>query len=768
MLLVLAGLVIWIVSLDFPEPPGGQLDASWQAALTDAHLHGLQFGRDVIFTFGPWGWLQSHFIQPGSLGGKLVWELGGKLLLAAALVGLSLALPTARRWVLLAATACFGVLFADTLFFLIITLAVAVWLFNPHAPRWLTVSTVAALAFLAQMKFTYALLVGAGVGAAAVSLVWRGALWRGLMFPAGAAAAYLLGWLAAGQNPVRLYNYWRYSWQLAAGYGQAMAFDETWPVFLAGATVALGAGAYLWRGVRRHPDRRVGRPLAFFLAFAWFLAWKHGFTRADGHVTGFFFFSLLLAVALPGLLTPARRWHWIDLCPVLCLAGISLFEPGQLLRSPAVFYERLVYNGARIFKLGGARARFTRDLERETKVYAMPALRAVVGAGAVDLFNYEQGLLLLNGLNYRPRPVFQSYSAYTPALLSKNLGFYRSARAPEFVVVKIQTIDGRHPMQDDSLALAELPRRYEVVDERDDYALFKKREAATVVPEAARPVLLEQQVGLGETIALPLERGHALWLQAWTHPSLIGRMRAALYKPAQLYLVLTGETGHETRYRLVPAVMEMGFLVQPLIETAGDYAGLARQRAGKRVRDLRFEAASPDEAEFWREVSVLISAVPDLPLKGAGKGIDLWQSWVELGIFSTRPVSIDSPHGPEVFSVGSAGALLVQAPGELVFTRPPEANRFEGVYGIRDGALDPPDPTDGAEFTIEAGDADGRSDIIWKIWLRPHILNSHRGPQKFSVRLPPGARRVILRTGPGSQNNADSDWTYWAGLRFLP
>ena len=81
-LLGLAGLVTLFVLLDFPEPPSDWLDASWQAALTDAHVHGRQFGKEVIFTFGPWGWLTSHFIVGGALTGKLVWEFTAKAVLA--------------------------------------------------------------------------------------------------------------------------------------------------------------------------------------------------------------------------------------------------------------------------------------------------------------------------------------------------------------------------------------------------------------------------------------------------------------------------------------------------------------------------------------------------------------------------------------------------------------------------------------------------------------------------------------------------------------
>src|SRR5882762_2834097 len=40
-----------------PQIPATGLDGSWAHALNVAHAHNLVFGRDVIFTFGPLGYL---------------------------------------------------------------------------------------------------------------------------------------------------------------------------------------------------------------------------------------------------------------------------------------------------------------------------------------------------------------------------------------------------------------------------------------------------------------------------------------------------------------------------------------------------------------------------------------------------------------------------------------------------------------------------------------------------------------------------------------
>ena len=56
-------------------------------------------------------------------------------------------------------------------------------------------------------------------------------------------------------------------------------------------------------------------------------------------------------------------------------------------------------------------------------------------------------------MNHRPRPVFQSYSAYSAALCNLNERFYASAAQPDKVLQRYRTIDNRFTRLDDAGAL---------------------------------------------------------------------------------------------------------------------------------------------------------------------------------------------------------------------------------------------------------------------------------------------------------------------------
>jgi len=46
-----------------------------------------------------------------------------------------------------------------------------------------------------------------------------------------------------------------------------------------------------------------------------------------------------------------------------------------------------------------------------------------VGGASIDVLGFRQDAAILNGLNYTPHPVFQSYAAYTPGLQRLNTAF---------------------------------------------------------------------------------------------------------------------------------------------------------------------------------------------------------------------------------------------------------------------------------------------------------------------------------------------------------
>ena len=760
-------LVLWPALMIFPGTPEGYLDDSWQLVLIHAHAHGWQFGRDLVFTWGPWGFLSSHY-HLGETGAvaKLVWETLGRLLLAASLVFLTRSLAGWRQGLFVVGLALIGWLFVDAVFYLAIGLMVAAGLMRPAAGLAERALWGLALGFLSCFKFTYPVVAGAGVALATAACLLRGDR-RGALTAAGAyVLGLVLAWVAAGQHPDHLWPYFVRSLEITSGYGDAMGADESLAVFAWGAGLLVAGWIYLAVFVRRHPDRISAWSMGLFFAGLWFVVWKSSFTRADGHVFGFFIFAGLAGLVLPGLCEGFRRPHWLDLSVLAALGGIATFEAGLIERIPAVGVARIRENYAALPKIPRMPRGWELAWQEASARHRLPQIQAVVGRGTVDVVNFEQAIALFNGFNFTPRPVFQSYSAYTPRLAWRNLRFYRTpATAPDYVLWKHATIDGRFPSLDDAGLVAEIGRGYEPVLEEKGFLLLRKRTALPPVP-LTRRLVFEQGVAFDQEVPLPAAGSHPRWLQIELPLTKLGRLRALLYKPPMAFLVTKDAAGAERTWRLLPRVAADGFLFDPVLETQPDFAAYMRGKGNLAVRSIRlttFPAQREYFSTIWRRPTVRVFELPEIALRPQGR----YAALVQAGIFGVEPESIDSPHALVTYPTAAGPVVQVHTPGEVRFLVPTGAREFVGHFGLRDGAHTSSAPTDGVLFRLEAQQADGTRALLWERKLDPARTPADRGPQSFRVALPAGyGLQVFLQALPDGTD--ESDWSYFGGLHFEP
>lgn len=616
---VLLTLALGLSLVGIPGTPDTRLDASWQIMLIHAHQAHLQFGRDVIFTWGPWGFLCCGYHMGATAAVPiLLWQTVGQFLVALALVLLTRGLELWRRLAFAVLFLAFHWLFLDVVYFLLISLVALSGLMRRGSRLLHAVGWAIVLGCLAQLKFTYFVLSAAGILAAMVCWAGRGSWRRAAAIPVAYAAAVLGAWVAAGQNPDNLYPYVRRSLEIASGYGGAMGLDESWTIFLWGAAVALACLLALCSAWRALPERPYARGACAYLAFSLFLMWKEGFTRADfiplgGHVLGFFAYVVILAPAASGLLYPGRRLHWLDLTAPLCLAAFAGFDGEFYSTAPRIFWQRIYGNATSLGRVEDLPRDWEQSYQNASRAALLPRIDAAVGRSTVDVYDFNTAAALMNGLTLDARPIFQGYSAYTPGLAGWNLRHYQSAAAPDYLMWSAERIDNRYPAQDDAMLVEALPGHYAPVLQEGDFGLFRR----VSIPGAQLPahrLLLRRRVRLSEEIDLSRAPDCALWLEADAAPDTLGRLRALLYKPAELYLTTRDERGRLGTWRLVPQVARAGFLLVPTLTSVADAAALLRGETHSRVQSFHFEAPASQE-EFWTHVDVSVFAIPDIPLR---------------------------------------------------------------------------------------------------------------------------------------------------------
>lgn len=415
-------------------------DWSWVTALAYAAEHGMRFGDQLVWTYGPLGFLNTWF-RPVLVYDDILllsWlyiALLQGLLAYALLTALKRTLPLSAAVVIAAVVLALTVDLVPALAFAWCALALT----RTHDPHdgagvpWLPLMLggLTGIALLGKLNQGVELLVLTAVTLAAVGRRRDAAAFAGalLAFAAG-------GWFASGQTFADLWPYVRYGAEVVAGYAAAMGTsdpDHGWSYAAAFALAALGLVLW-WAATRALPARRRVGLLCLYAVYVAFV-YKEGFTRQDaGHLEAFFG-DMLVPFAMLSL-RPARRLLPIALAG---MAGCAVAVGGLMGGHHVVRKLNVVANvsaaagQARTLASPARRAAIIASTRAEiVAAYGVPPpVIAAVGRRPVMMWpRLFADVAWAYGLNLRPLPSLEPYGTYTPALDRLGARMLASARAP--------------------------------------------------------------------------------------------------------------------------------------------------------------------------------------------------------------------------------------------------------------------------------------------------------------------------------------------------
>lgn len=750
----------------FPNKPSYDLDASWRMALGKFFLDGRQFGRDVVFTYGPLGFLMGKTYSGLMFWSLLAWQVVATSFFATLIVYWSERLKGLPRLGYFAFLVLFGVTYEDALHMLMIALAGFELLRRLDRPwHWSSSLLLLMLAVQSVAKFTNLMLATVMVGSVAGLALWRGQRGPALRLVAWFGGSYLVGWVACGQNPLNLPAYLINSWHISQGYQEVMGIlTPDQPFWKALVVLAVLAG-YVLLNVFTQPDRLRSLVGAVLMGAFIHLNWKHGFVRSDGHMVGFFYCALLPITAFPVLLNETgpflrlKRWALVG-AGVLCVFGIRDTIPVLVESAHHIFLNRIQNNFQRVTHLADTRAEYDIALARDLVLYDLPHTRLVVGDRSLDVFGHDQATAVYNKFNYTPRPVFQSYSAYTPELAKLNADFYRSDRAPEFVLLKLGSIDGRLPAMDDSAVLYLFTQRYKFILNEKFFQLWQKT-GAPVNPAEAPRLVERRALPVGQSWSLAEHNQNPLWVKIDLQPTLLGRLRTFFYKPPMLHLAIEDTQGLTRTYRMPAPIGRAGFIINPIIEDLTAFTRFAINNPERTTRQITLLLAPEDRKYFAANAQAELSR---LNTSTAAQEFYNPLNRERFYMFGVAPVSFESANLPTNEQVDGQQVMVIHAPSEMVFDVPPGATTLSGQHGFLAGAYEGKNNTNGAEFVITW--SDGKDAVeIYRRFLNPKNVPDDRGLVSFKIDLKPYVGgRLYLRTLPGPYNDMGWDWTAWSKI----
>jgi hypothetical protein len=274
--------------------------------------------------------------------------------------------------------------------------------------------------------------------------------------------------------------------------------------------------------------------ILFILLPLLFLALKEGYTRADEHAVHFFYqltpvivFLILFSVGNTQL-SCKRVWPvFIAVIAVVTMIVIPVIEsldPHVIKKQKDPLLRLLSPKAADINQ---AKAAIRAALPPLSKEYLAQAKEKTV-----DIFPWEISSLYAYDLDWSPRPVIQSYNAYTSILDSLNAAHFKGSGAPDNIIWQYAYIDGRYPLFDEPATFRTILENYEILSP-ENYLILQRRQEE-VIPHYTP--LADGQCPLGTVIDVPQLAGQHIYCNIDMPLSFYGKALNFLYKPAPLYI----------------------------------------------------------------------------------------------------------------------------------------------------------------------------------------------------------------------------------------
>jgi hypothetical protein len=608
---LIAALLLSLVCLPLPYISlENDADSSLILLLDYARQHNLQFGIDFVNTYGPLGFLIFPCYSGDAAGARLVADVLIAFATTAGLCLLAWRQSLVWRALLLAlflwSTANIRV--GPDLLLNVMLLSWGFLCFLEDQPRlpWCALIAAALGGFCAVAKISFLVVGTGGVFLIALDLWLRGRRDLALGMPAVFAGVFLAGWCGMSQELGNLPAFLLNALATIRGYNAALGIDVraslrhtgTALVILAILLVALRS-ALAFAG--KSPKARWRKVLLFaWAASLTFAAWKHGFVRMDSyHVAMFLGFIPILLLSLETLTENARTsLVWLRGAGLVCgfgaLAALQFYCLDPMPDSLVAPWKSGRLNLGRLLHPSDFRRRADLRLDSQREQAQLPKLRDLVGTSTIDVFGFRQSYALYNGMNFRPRPVSQSYAACNADLMRINQRFLQSGKGTDFFLFEMNPLDSKFPALEDAMVLRDLILNFDPVAQEDRFVLLRR----TSQGGSRLRLLREATVKPGEPIDLRAYGNTNLWIEIDLAPSLLGWLRQFASQPPVLRLAAWKAPGGELIYRRQAraSMLASGFVASPLLRWTSDALNL--QKSAPRPGAYTLELNGQDR--FWK------------------------------------------------------------------------------------------------------------------------------------------------------------------------
>ncbi|MCW2982137.1 MAG: hypothetical protein JWO14_3864 [Solirubrobacterales bacterium] len=587
----IVALLAWPLGIALPTT---SLDSSWMSGLYMGLQHDKDFGTEVVFTYGPLGFLDWPALWASWLA-VLAYAFSAVVYYAFVVTFVGLL----QRTVGLLGAAVIAFLYLATIpdmeqLPLILAVAWSLTALREDRPGFAVDLLAVGGGSLAALECLIKLSAGptitivcllAMIGARATRRQW--ALFVGFF-----VGGVLVLWLVTGQPLGSLWDYGVNGAQVVSGYNEAMEISGA-PTWAKGFLLFCALGLVMTAYLARTRDRRARWAAVLLTAVASFSSYKYGIVRFEPvHL------SLGLSAMLGiWLIMPWRRSLSPAFLTASILLGLVLLHiyptPARLdpIKNVITFGEE-----AELAARPGLRQEYI-DFARSTlqSTYAVdPETLALLKGKRVEVDPWEIAVAWAYELDWSPFPVIQNYTAYTQKLDRLNSESVEDAEHGPQVILRqnpggtlplggARSFQGRQPAWDPPEQNFKILCYFASVNTSLSWQVLER------VPNRCGPDRLigEAEANTGEPVQVPQAHHGEVVLMKIEGAKVEGfeKLRSMLWRPRIRTAVLNDGL---VSYQLVPDTTEDGMVVSrdPRLDGTGGFEQFPQ------VQNLKIEGIS--------------------------------------------------------------------------------------------------------------------------------------------------------------------------------
>lgn len=636
---------------------GPDLDASGLVAIQWISAHNLQVGTDIIYQFGPLGylyvqtyvypslWIQAlsynffiHFFYIFSIGLLLIklrtnWK--DKILVFSLLLLLSNVITSVIR-----------IHQQETLSVIVILyLIIAGKIGNKYVAPILSFLAL-LLAFESLMLYHLAFVSISIITIYSLISIAKKEFKKPLIFSGSFIFCLLILWVASEQDITNFPSYFINIFSFSSGYTYAQAIDGPIIQTISGLVAISFLGILFIYSL----TKKFKNVIIFMLlnAILLFVEFKHGFVRHDGHVLHFYFtygtfFICTYLIFKYDIPQTAHNNKRLVLLAILIIGSVLLVVSIGIVDSKLTVPKiSNILSYGEIFPLIFDKSyEVNKTSEHLAYLKSYHALDEYtiqhIGNKTMDVIPWDLMIPWLYDFNWSPSPMPWAFQVYSPQIDELNVQhFLDEKEAPQEILYAYKSIDNRYPLFDEPLTFATILKNYQYTHTSNDHVLLSRSPRQDIGEKEDLGTVV---VDIGKPIKIPKYDKGYVFAQVDLEFSTLGKVLIAMYKPSQAHVMFKfSDSTYSKEFRFIPGVSSGGVFVSQYVDNIHDLESIFSGKITPNIDKIIVWVDNP--ADYEKSIQVKFVGVPaQVSIQESSE--NMIPDWNSLKLMQGGSMSID-------------------------------------------------------------------------------------------------------------------------------